>query len=57
VHIGRGSRRGQPGLRVHRGLLPPDEVTSVDGMAVTTPVRTASCCTARTGSRLAFAPR
>jgi len=31
----------QPGLRVHRGLLDPDEVTTVDGIGVTTRVRTA----------------
>jgi Protein of unknown function (DUF559) len=31
----------QPGLRVHRGLLESDEVTSVAGIGVTTRVRTA----------------
>lgn len=41
VHVGGGRRRTQPGLRVHRGLLLVDEVTTVDGIAVTTPARTA----------------
>jgi very-short-patch-repair endonuclease len=36
-----GAYREHPGLIVHRGLLLPDETTSVDGMTVTTPVRTA----------------
>jgi hypothetical protein len=31
----------QPGLRVHRGLLRPDEVTTVNGVSVTSRVRTA----------------
>jgi hypothetical protein len=31
----------QPDLRVHRGLLPPDEVTTVGGIGVTTRLRTA----------------
>ena len=31
----------QSGLRVHRGLLAADETTTVDGVGVTTPVRTA----------------
>jgi hypothetical protein len=31
----------QPGLRVHRGLLLPDEVTAVGGLGVTTRLRTA----------------
>jgi very-short-patch-repair endonuclease len=34
-------RRGQPGLRVRRDRLPPDEITTVGGIAVTTPERTA----------------
>lgn len=36
-----GRQRSQPGLRVHRGLLPPDEFTTVGGVMVTTPMRTA----------------
>jgi very-short-patch-repair endonuclease len=35
-----GAYRQRPGLVVHRGLLAPDEVTTVDGVAVTTAVRT-----------------
>jgi hypothetical protein len=31
----------QPGLRVHRGALAPEEVTTVDGLGVTTRARTA----------------
>jgi uncharacterized RDD family membrane protein YckC len=33
--------REHPGLVVHRGLLLPDETTAVDGIAATSPVRTA----------------
>lgn len=36
-----GDYREQPGLTVHRDLLADDEVTTVDGLTVTTPVRTA----------------
>jgi very-short-patch-repair endonuclease len=36
-----GAYRGHPGLVVHRGLLGADEITMVDGVAVTAPVRTA----------------
>ncbi|MGH3569935.1 MAG: DUF559 domain-containing protein [Pseudonocardia sp.] len=36
-----GHQRAQPGLCVHRGLLLPDEMTEVDGIGVTTPIRTA----------------
>ena len=33
--------RARPGLVIHRGLLAPDETTTVDGVGVTTPARTA----------------
>jgi very-short-patch-repair endonuclease len=33
-------RRPQTGIRIHRALLPPDEVTRIDGLAVTTVART-----------------
>ncbi|NIQ52897.1 MAG: DUF559 domain-containing protein [Gammaproteobacteria bacterium] len=37
----RGSERRRPGVRVHRvRALPPDEVTRIDGIPVTNPVRT-----------------
>lgn len=36
-----GHQRAQNGLRVHRGRLAIDEVTTVGGIAVTTPLRTA----------------
>jgi len=36
-----GHQRAQPGLCAHRGLLLPDETTEVDGIGVTTPIRTA----------------
>jgi very-short-patch-repair endonuclease len=36
-----GRQKAQPGLRVRRGVLLPDEVTVVDGIAITTPLRTA----------------
>jgi very-short-patch-repair endonuclease len=36
----RWARRGQPGLLLHRAVLPPDEVTIHDGIPVTTPART-----------------
>ena len=36
-----GSQRRHPGLRVRRGLVHPDEITQVDGVWVTTPLRTA----------------
>src|SRR4051794_22018086 len=36
-----GASRKRPGLVVHRGLLAPDEVTTVDGVAVTNALRTA----------------
>jgi very-short-patch-repair endonuclease len=36
-----GRGRPRPGLRVHQGALAPDEVTVVDGVRLTTPVRTA----------------
>jgi very-short-patch-repair endonuclease len=35
-----GAYRERPGLVVHRGLLAPDEITTVEGVAVTDPVRT-----------------
>jgi very-short-patch-repair endonuclease len=34
-------RRGQPGLRVHRDRLAPDEIAVLDGIAVTSTARTA----------------
>lgn len=34
-------QRAQPGLRVHRARLAPDQSTVVDGVGLTTPVRTA----------------
>lgn len=36
-----GAYRERPGLVVHRGLLAPDETTTVEGIVVTTPARTA----------------
>jgi hypothetical protein len=42
-----GCRLRQPGLRVHRGLLLPDEVTTVGGIGVTTRLRTAYDLTCR----------
>jgi very-short-patch-repair endonuclease len=36
-----GSRRSRPGLVVHRGRLERDEITTAEGIAVTTPVCTA----------------
>ncbi|MEU7813777.1 DUF559 domain-containing protein [Pseudonocardia sp. NPDC049154] len=36
-----GTQRGQPGLRVRRGRLLPEETTSVDGVPVTSARRTA----------------
>lgn len=36
-----GRQKPQPGLRVRRGVLLPDEITAVDGIAVTSPLRTA----------------
>jgi hypothetical protein len=36
-----GAYRDHPGLVVHRGLLHPDEIAVVDGVALTAPVRTA----------------
>ena len=36
-----GNRRHQPGLRVRRERVPPDELTEVAGVAVTDPLRTA----------------
>lgn len=40
VSLAKGDRR-RPGVRIHRvGSLPADEVTSVDGIPVTTPART-----------------
>lgn len=41
VTMHRGKRRRIPGIRVHRNTdLRPDEVTTVDGIPVTTPART-----------------
>lgn len=37
-----GAYRSRPGLIVHRGLLGPDETTTVDGVRLTVPVRCAS---------------
>lgn len=41
VTIPGGDFRERPGLAVHRDLLADDEVTAVEGVAVTTPLRTA----------------
>lgn len=35
-----GAYRQHPGLVVHRGLLAPDEITTIEGVAVTDPIRT-----------------
>jgi predicted transcriptional regulator of viral defense system len=43
VHVtvpGRGGRAARNGIVVHRAALPEDEMTKVDGIPVTTPVRT-----------------
>jgi very-short-patch-repair endonuclease len=41
VTIADAARRGRrPGIRAHRGRLAPEEVTRVDGLPVTTPLRT-----------------
>jgi len=36
----RWARRPRPGLLLHRAVLPPDEITTHDGIPVTTPERT-----------------
>lgn len=41
VTVPGGDFRERPGLAVHRDLLADDEVTAVDGVTVTTPLRTA----------------
>ncbi len=41
VTVPGGDFRERPGLSVHRDLLAEDEVTAVDGVTVTTPLRTA----------------
>lgn len=41
VTVPGGDFRERPGLTVHRDLLAEDEVTTVDGVAATTPLRTA----------------
>jgi hypothetical protein len=41
VTVHRSGRRKRPGLRVHRPrFLPPDEITTLDGIPVTIPART-----------------
>jgi hypothetical protein len=40
VTVGRGGRRGHAGIRLHRRTLTDDEVTSLDGLPITTPERT-----------------
>jgi hypothetical protein len=41
VTVGPGGRARRPGIRMHRsGLLSPDEVTTLDGLPITTPART-----------------
>ncbi|MGB5797581.1 MAG: DUF559 domain-containing protein [Mycolicibacter algericus] len=47
-----GNHKTPPRLVVHRDTLGPGEVTTVDGMAVTTPARTAFDIGRRTRSRL-----
>ena len=41
VHVPGGRQRAQRRLRVHRGRLHPDDVTTVDGIAVTIALCTA----------------
>jgi hypothetical protein len=41
VTVGLGGRARRPGIRLHRrGALPPDEITRLDGLPITTPART-----------------
>lgn len=40
ITVARGDRRDRAGIRVHRGCLEPGDVTHIDGIPVTTPVRT-----------------
>jgi hypothetical protein len=40
ITVGRHGARTRPGLRTHRRLLAPDEVTELDGLPITTPERT-----------------
>jgi len=39
--VTRVRQRAQPGLQISHERLPPDEITEVDGIGVTTPIRTA----------------
>ena len=41
ITVGLGGRAQRPGIRLHRSrVLPPDELTRLDGLPITTPART-----------------
>jgi predicted transcriptional regulator of viral defense system len=41
MHVSTGrAGRARPGIRVHRRTLDPDEITTLDGLPITTPART-----------------
>src|SRR5688572_19591726 len=47
--LARNRRPTEPGVRLHQLVLGPDDVTTVEGLAVTTPARTAADLMLRVG--------